>query len=58
MQSNDELRERLALLQEIKAVMAEMPDEDEMQTARDHLATLHAIKDMTEAWWRQSPLGH
>jgi hypothetical protein len=44
--SNDERRERLTILKEINALMAEMPDEDEMQATKDHLATLHAIKEM------------
>ena len=46
--TNDELRERLALLKTIKELQAAMPDEDEMQAARDHLATLQELDKHSE----------
>src|SRR2546428_14169607 len=46
--TNDELRERLALLKEIKELQSTMPDEDEMQAARDHLATLQELDKYSE----------
>jgi hypothetical protein len=41
--TNDELKERIALLERLKELRASIPDEDEIQLAKDHLATLQAI---------------
>ena len=45
MQTNDELKERLALLQAIKALEDEIADEDQIKEAADYLATLQAIAE-------------
>jgi hypothetical protein len=42
MPANDKLRERLALLKEIKCLETELRlNDDDMKSAADHLATLH-----------------
>jgi hypothetical protein len=47
--TTEELRERLQLLKEIKELEAAMPDEDEMQAASAHLATLQKIEEHASA---------